>query len=134
MKSRGLEKTSAQMLTLFLSSLLLCLPTMSPSDIQFQPPLSCSPLHSAAFPISHPDSFSYLLSLLLRLTPSLISRSLHTFCLSHHLFSSLTLPSCLAPLTAGTVQISRGNCTTDRQRRGALLTLKAALYGRQCMQ
>lgn len=111
-------------------------PTTPPPEIQFQPTPSLTlhlvflPSQSLAqFSRSHPSSTP----LPLVLTPLILvflSLPLHTCCLSH----PRPLPSCLPLLTAGTVQLSLGNCTTDRQRRGALLTLKATLYGQQCRQ
>lgn len=108
----------------------------TPPEIQFQPTPSLTlhlvflPSQSLAqFSRSHPSSTP----LPLVLTPLILvflSLPLHTCCLSH----PRPLPSCLPLLTAGTVQLSLGNCTTDRQRRGALLTLKATLYGQQCRQ
>lgn len=132
MKSRGLEKTSTQMLTLSLSSLLLCLPTMSPSDIQFQPPLSYSPLRFAAFSNLSPVSPLMPSLHLLLPTPSLISLSLHTPSVSL-ITSPLPSPPLLSTPTHSwySTAISMGNCMTEN---GALLTLKATLYGQQCMQ
>lgn len=103
MKSRRLEETSTPVFT-FPPPPPYSLPT-TPTLLLVLPP----------FPSLTPALPSHLL---LFLAPSLSSHSLHTFCLSHHLFASLTRPSCLPQLTAGTVQISQGNCTTDRQRRG----------------
>ena len=117
MKSRGLEKTSTQMLTLFLSSLLRRLPPpCPPSDIQFKPP----PLSSALpfFPVSprlSPRAFSlHLLLFHPRTFPHLFTPSTPSVFL---ISVSSPSPSCLPLLTAGTVQISQGNCTTDRQRK-----------------
>lgn len=112
-----------------------------PSEIQFQPTPSLTlhlvflPSQSLAqFSRSHPSSTtppsplsSHLSSLSSSLCPSTPAFSLN-------LVPSPPLPSCLPLLTAGTVQLSLGNCTTDRQRKGALLTLKATLYGEQCRQ
>lgn len=137
MKSRGWEKTSTQMLTLSLSSLLLCLPTMSPSDIQFQPLLSRSPLRSAAFPMSHPALPSCLLStssssshLLSSLAPSTPSVSLIT--------SPLPLPSPLVypysqlvqyrSLWATVRQIGREGGSADTEGN----TLRAAVHAARC--
>lgn len=128
------------MLTLFL--LLISSHVLSqlrpPSEIQFQPTPSLTlhlvflPSQSLAqFSRSHPSStlpppcpHTSHPCLPLSAPPHLLSLST----------SSPPLPSCLPLLTAGTVQLSLGNCTTDRQRKGALLTLKATLYGEQCRQ
>lgn len=137
MKSRGWEKTSTQMLTLSLSSLLLCLPTMSPSDIQFQPPLtrSLSPSFCCLSNVSPGSPLMPPLHLLLLLTPSLISCSLHTFCLS--LSSPLLFPSpplLSTPTHSWYSTDLSGQLYNRSAEKGALLTLKAALYGQQCMQ
>lgn len=103
---------SSNQLLLLLSTSFSCLPNLSPSSPAHIPPPSPLPL------------------VLTPLILVFLSLPLHTCCLSH----PRPLPSCLPLLTAGTVQLSLGNCTTDRQRRGALLTLKATLYGQQCRQ
>lgn len=138
MKSMGWRKQAHKCwLYCFSSSLLMCFSNYTPPpEIQFQPTPSLTlhlvflPSQSLAqFSRSHPSSTP----LPLVLTPLILvflSLPLHTCCLSH----PRPLPSCLPLLTAGTVQLSLGNCTTDRQRRGALLTLKATLYGQQCRQ
>lgn len=110
MKSRGLETTSAQMLTL--SSGPPSLPTMSPSlvfnsSLHFTLPSVMLPFQSLtpALPswlLSTPtSSFLHLLSTLF--PPHLLSLS-----------SLSPFPPLLPLLTAGTVQISVGNYTADR--------------------
>lgn len=89
MKTRGLEKTSTQMLTLFLSSFLLCLAAMSPSDIHFQPPL----LLILPFVRLPSQSLTWLSPYAFSPSPiPLISLSLPPHCLSLSLSSEMPSP------------------------------------------
>lgn len=121
MKSRGLEETSTPMFTV---------PLISSPDA---PPrliiTSSNPyfsLGSAAFPISHPSS-PLMPSFHLFLAPSLISHSLHTFCLSHLITSSPPSPSLPSPPTHSWYSTDLSGQLYNRSaEKGALPALKGS--------
>lgn len=133
MKTRGLEKTSTQMLTLFLSSLFLCLPTMPPPlqpptlIFSFSLPSLTLPFCSAAFSISHLAFPSCFLSI------SYSSHRLSSLCPSTPSVSLVTPPLLSTPTHSWYSTDLSGQLYDRSAEKGALLNLKATLYGQQCM-